>query len=142
VRASVCVLLLSCLAAPALAEAPFSFDAAPGRLPKDVVPQDYDITLVPDIAAHSLRGTETITLKVRSATATLTFNSLNQRLDRVLFDGQPVAGVESDDKTQLTKVTLAKPAVPGPHRLTFSYDGKIESQPYGLYTQSLELQAS
>ena len=135
-RASICALFLACLAAPVLAEAPFTFDAAPGRLPKDVVPREYDIALLPDIAAHSVRGTETITLKVRSATASLTFNSLNQRLDHVLFDGRPVAGLESDDKTQLTKVTLAKPAAPGLHLLSFSYDGKIESQPFGLYTQS------
>jgi aminopeptidase N len=137
-RATICVLLLPLLTAPAFAEAPFSFDTAPGRLPKDVVPQDYDIALVPDIAAHTVRGTEAITLKVRSATATLTFNSLNQMLDHVLFDGQLVLGVESDDKAQLTKVTLAKSAGRGLHRLTFSYQGKIESQPFGLYTQSFK----
>ena len=122
--------------APAFAEAPFSFDAAPGRLPKNVVPQAYDIALVPDLAAHTVRGTEAVTLKIRSPTTTLTFNSLNQTLDQVLFDGQPVSAVESDDNAQLTKVTLAKPASPGRHRLTFLYDGKIESQPFGLYTQS------
>jgi aminopeptidase N len=135
-RASIYVLLLPRLAAPALADAPFSFDAAPGRLPKNVVPQDYDIALVPDIAAHTVRGTEAIILKVRSATAMLTFNSLNETLDHVLFDGRPVSAVESDDEAQLTKVTLAKPAAPGLHRLTLSYNGKIESQPFGIYTQS------
>jgi aminopeptidase N len=138
VPVSIYALILPFLAAPAFAEAPFSFDAAPGRLPKDVVPQDYDIALVPDIAAHTVRGTEAITLNVRSATSTLTFNSLNQRLEHVLFDGRPVPRVESDNKAQLTKVTLPKPAVPGLHRLTFSYDGKIESQPFGLYTQSFK----
>jgi hypothetical protein len=56
----------------------------------------------------------------------------------VLFDGRPVCRVESDDKAQLTVVTLAKPAAPGLHRLTFSYNGKIESQPFGLYTQSFK----
>ncbi len=136
VRASIYSLLFSLLAAPAFGEAPFSFDAAPGRLPKNVVPQDYDLALVPDIAAHTVRGTEAITLQVRSATATLTFNSLNQRLDHVLFDGRPVATVESNDEAQLTTVTLTKAAAPGPHRLTFSYNGKIESQPFGIYIQS------
>jgi aminopeptidase N len=129
-------LLLPLLAAPALAEAPFSFDAAPGRLPKDVVPRDYDIALVPDLAERSVRGTEAISLEVRSATAHLTFNSLNQTLDHVRFDGRPVADVVSDDQTQLTQVTLRQPAAPGLHRLTFSYRGKIESHPLGLYTQS------
>jgi aminopeptidase N len=138
VPAPIYALIIPFLAAPAFAEAPFSFDGAPGRLPKDVVPQNYDIALVPDIAAHTVRGTEAITLNVRSATSTLTFNSLNQRLEHVLFDGRPVPKVESDNKVQLTKVTLPKPAAPGLHRLTFSYIGKIESQPFGLYTQSFK----
>ena len=137
-RTAIYLLLLPLGVAPAFAQAPFSFDAAPGRLPKGVVPQDYDIALVPDIAAHTVRGTEAITLKVRSATATLTFNSLNQRLEHVLFDGRPVSQVASDDKAQLTVVTLIKPAAAGIHRLTFSYRGNIESQPFGLYTQSFK----
>jgi aminopeptidase N len=138
VRSNIGVLLLILWVAPALAETPFSFDTAPGRLPKSVVPQDYDIALVPDIAKHTVRGTETITLNVRSATATISFNSLNETLDHALFDGRPVQAVESDDKAQLTKVTLAKAATPGRHRLTFSYEGKIESQPFGLYTQTFK----
>jgi len=131
-------LLIPLLAAPALAGAPFSFDAAPGRLPKDVVPLDYDIALVPDIAEHSVRGTEAITLEVRSATTHLIFNSLHQTLDHVRFDGRPVADTVSDDDAQLTKLTLTRPAAPGVHRLTFSYHGKIESQPFGLYTQTFK----
>jgi len=90
VRASMYAPSLALLATTTFAQAPFSFDAAPGRLSKDVVPQDYDIALLPDIAAHTVRGLEAITLKVRRATARLTFNSLNQRLDHVLFDGRPV----------------------------------------------------
>jgi aminopeptidase N len=138
VRVVIYGVILSLLALPASAEAPFSFDAAPGRLPKTVVPLDYDLALVPDLAAHTVRGTEAIALKVRSATATITFNSLNQKLDHVLFDGDPVSRVESDDKAQLTTVSLTKPASAGPHRLTFAYDGKIESQPFGLYTQNFK----
>src|SRR5580704_16530479 len=136
VRASVYGLISSLLAVTALAEAPFSFDTAPGRLPKIVVPLNYDLALVPDLAAHTVRGTEAITLRVRSPTWTITFNSLNQKLDHVLFDGHPVSRVESDDKAQLTTVTLTKPASAGLHRLTFAYDGKVESQPFGLYTQN------
>jgi hypothetical protein len=34
-------------AAPAAAPAPFSFDAAPGRLPKNVLPLTYHVSIVP-----------------------------------------------------------------------------------------------
>ena len=115
---------------------PFSFDAAPGRLPKDVVPTDYAVALTPDLDAHSVVGTETVTLTVRKAVSTITFNSLNQRLDHVTLDGHPVKSVESDDSKQLTQVSLTAPVKPGVHKLAFSYTGKIESNPFGLYTQS------
>ncbi|HMA48880.1 MAG TPA: M1 family aminopeptidase, partial [Magnetospirillaceae bacterium] len=130
---------LSCavlIPAAAWADALFSFDAAPGRLSKDVVPTDYMIDLIPDLDAHTVQGRESVTLTVRKATDHIGFNSLNQKLDHVTLDGHPVKSVESDDAQQMTILTLDKPAAPGVHRLSFSYQGKIESNPYGLYTQS------
>ena len=128
----------ACLAfaVPASAIAPFAFDAAPGRLPKDVVPLDYRVEIVPDVAALTIAGTESISLRVRSATATITFNSLNETLRDVRVDGRLVASVASDNERQLTTLTLSKAIRPGKHRLTFSYDGRIETQPRGLFRQS------
>jgi aminopeptidase N len=124
------------LAQTVIAPTPFSFDTAYGRLPKNVVPLDYTIALVPDIATKTLRGKESVTLNFREATATIQFNSLNMKLDHVLFDGKPVAAVESSDERQLTSITLAAPARVGKHTLSFSYDGKIESGPQGMFVQT------
>jgi aminopeptidase N len=123
-------------AVPASAVAPFSFDAAPGRLPKNVAPIDYDVAVVPDAEALTFDGTESVRLRFRSATATIVFNSLNETLRDVRLDGRPAESVKSDDEQQLTTVTLVAPASPGLHRLTFSYTGKIETQPRGLFRQS------
>jgi aminopeptidase N len=123
------------LSVPALAGAPFSFDAAPGRLPKDVVPVDYTLAITPDIGALNFSGTERVKLKVRSATRTIVFNSLNEKLTDVRLDGAPVARVVSDDAQQLTTVTLAHAARPGTHTLAFSFQGKLETQPHGLFVQ-------
>jgi len=123
------------LAQAAGAVEPFSFDAAPGRLPKEVVPTDYSIALQPDLDSHTVRGSEKITLAVRKPVDSISFNSLNQTLDHVTLDGRPVKSVESDDAQQMTRVTLAKPVSPGTHVLAFSYRGKIETRPFGLYTQ-------
>src|SRR5450631_1323096 len=73
--------------APAPAPAPFSFDAAPGRLPKNVVPLNYSLSLVPNAAALSLSGSESVQLQFRSASAILVFNSLNETLRNVRLDG-------------------------------------------------------
>ncbi len=123
------------LSLPAAAVAPFSFDAAPGRLPKDVVPVDYTVSIVPDLQSLSLEGTELVLLQVRSSTATIQFNSLNQTLRDVRLDGKAVQSVVSDNDSQLTTVTLAAPAAVGPHTLSFAYWGRIEKVPAGLFAQ-------
>jgi aminopeptidase N len=126
---------LCCLLAPsAWCGAPFSFESAPGRLPKNVVPVSYDVAIVPDAAALRFTGTESVQLQFRAATATVQFNSLNETLSHVLLDGAPVKSVTSNDEQQLTTVMLAKP-VSGLHTLSFSYSGKIETQPQGLFAQ-------
>jgi len=126
---------LSCLLAPsAWCGAPFSFDSAPGRLPKNVVPVSYDVAVVPDADALRFTGTESVRLQFRTATATVQFNSLNETLSHVLLDGKPVKSVISSNEQQLTTVTLTTPAA-GPHTLSFSYTGKIETQPQGLFAQ-------
>ncbi len=132
-RMASCLSML--LAVPVLAGAPFSFDAAPGRLPKDVVPVDYTVAITPDPAALTFSGTERVKLTVRTSVSTLVFNSLNEQLADVRFDGKGVAKVVSDDAQQLTTVTLAHAAHPGTHTLTFSYQGKLETQPHGLFVQ-------
>src|SRR5258705_833955 len=123
------------LGAPAIAVAPFSFDGAPGRLPKDVVPIDYQLAIVPDIPALSLEGSEEVLLEFRSATATIQFNSLNETVRNVRFDGHAVGNVVSDNDRQLTTVTLATPATVGRHTLEFAYLGKIVKAPMGLFAQ-------
>jgi aminopeptidase N len=125
------VMLLS----PAAADAPFAFDTTPGRLPKNVVPIDYQIAIVPDVKAKTFTGTESVSLKFRAATATVIFNTLNLTLTGVRLDGKPVKQVASDNTAQLTKVTLAAPASVGLHTLTFAYSGQIGSGPQGLFLQ-------
>lgn len=131
-------ILMTCgapLVTMASPELPFSFDAAYGRLPKNIVPLSYDIAVVPDTVALTLTGTESVRLRFRSATATIEFNSLNEKLRDVRLDGQPVKNVVSSDEQQLTTVTLPALARPGLHTLAFSYSGKIEQQPQGLFVQ-------
>jgi aminopeptidase N len=139
-RAKLCrilIILAGLMCAPPLvAAAPFSFDAAPGRLPKNVVPVDYTIAVVPDVGAQTARGREKVSLLVRAPTDRLIFNSLNETLSDVRLDGRPASKVVSDDTRQLTTVTLARSAWPGAHTLTFEFVGKIETQPHGLFIQN------
>jgi len=123
------------LTVPVLAEAPFSFDTAPGRLPKNVVPIDYDIHITPDVQGMKFQGSESVSLQIRAATATIEFNILDETLTDVRLDGQPVKSVNADNDKQLATVTLAQPAAVGKHTLSMSYSGPIQQRPQGLFLQ-------
>jgi aminopeptidase N len=125
-------------AAPAISTlpSPFSFDTAFGRLPKNVVPLDYDIALIPDVESHTVNGREIIVLHFRAVTDTIVFNSLNETLSDVRFDGHAVESVKSSDEQQLTTVLLKEPAIRGQHTLSFSYTGKMESVGRGMFSQA------
>lgn len=114
---------------------PFSFDKAPGRLPKDVVPVDYTVSIQPDVPAMAFDGSETVVLDVRSATATVRFNTLNETLRDVRLDGQPVEEVATDDTAQISTLTLRTPAAPGRHVLSLSFRGALETMARGLFVQ-------
>src|ERR1700679_3081657 len=94
-------LVFRLLAASPAVGAPFSVDQVPGRLPKDVVPVSYEIAIVPDSRALTLTGREAVLLNVRQAPGPLQFNSLNETLRDVRFDGKPVKQVLSNDALQL-----------------------------------------
>jgi aminopeptidase N len=116
-------------------QAPFSFDSAPGHLPKNVVPVDYTVAIVPDADKRTLRGKESVRLLFREASATIQFNAIDMQFRQVRLDGKPVKGLAIDAKRQIVTVTLAKPAAPGEHTLSLDYTAKIESGPRGLFAQ-------
>ncbi len=129
-------LAAACIVLSGVAEAaPFDFDHAFGRLPKNVVPVDYAIAVTPNIPAGTFTGTESIALKFRSATKTIQFNTLNEFLWDVRLDGKPVAKVDTENGVELTTLTLAAAPKIGMHRLTFAYAGRLETAPQGLFVQ-------
>ncbi len=127
-----------CLLLPVVgsaAAAPYTFESAPGRLPKDVVPVDYTIAVTPHLKTLTIEGSESVLLDVRKPVSSITLNSLNERLSHVTVDGRPVKEVHSDDQAQLTTITLKDSLRAGSHTLRFTYTGKIEKAPQGLFAQ-------
>ncbi|MBV9344315.1 MAG: M1 family metallopeptidase [Gammaproteobacteria bacterium] len=128
-----CAVALAPLATQAAEQ--FDFDKAPGRLPKNVVPVDYDIAVVPDIKAKTLTGTESVSLNFRESSDKIVFNTLNLKLNHVRLDGKAVKNVATDNDKQVTTVTLAAPAAAGTHKLTLAYTGEMETRPQGMFVQ-------
>ncbi len=91
------------------AEKPFEFSATPGKLPKEVIPLEYCVRIVPDIDRFTFTGTETVKLSVRSPVRQLVLNTLDLKITDASLDSKalPDSAITIDKKNEL--LTLAKP---------------------------------
>jgi aminopeptidase N len=129
------VTLFSIMPSVIIAEKPFSFEATPGKLPKEVVPTDYSVRIVPDIDKLTFTGTETVKLNVRSAVRQLVLNALELKIEAASLDGRelPASAIKTDTKSELLTLTLPSELPTGDHTLTLRFAGKINEQGQGLF---------
>jgi len=115
------------------AEKSFDFASTPGKLPKQVVPEEYSIRIVPDIAKRTYAGSETIKLNVREAVKQIVLNALEIKISKAAIDGKsiPDSAIKLDANEQT--LTLAAELATGNHKLNLEFTGKINQQGQGLY---------
>ncbi|MGB9474090.1 MAG: M1 family metallopeptidase [Candidatus Udaeobacter sp.] len=116
-------------------EKPFSFKDTPGKLPKEVVPTDYSVRIVPDINKFTFAGTETVKLNVRSTVRQLVLNALELKIETASINGKdlPVSAIKTDTKNELLTLALPSELATGEHTLTLRFTGKINEQGQGLF---------
>ena len=117
------------------AEQPFDFASTPGKLPKQVVPEEYAIRITPDLKKLSFTGSETIMLTVREPVRQLVLNALELKILGVSLDGKviPPSALKLDPKEETLTLTPASELPAGSHRLELNFTGKINQQGQGLY---------
>ena len=119
------------------AEAPYAFGNTPGKLPKDVIPQEYTVNLIPDLASKTFRGTESVTLKVIRPTKKIVLNQLNLEIDSASLSGKGMAELKLVavlDKALQTLTFNLPAAIPaGDYVLAISYRGLINREAAGMY---------
>jgi aminopeptidase N len=123
------------LPAAARADVPFNLDTTPGKLPKTIVPTDYDIALKPNVTTFTFTGTETVKINARSTAPTVIVNTHDMTVSRASLDGHTATSIATDNQKQITTLTFAKPVQPGRHVLALAFAGKIGDQPAGLFYQ-------
>ena len=109
--------------------------AAPGKLPKGVMPIHYRIELRPDLDKAVLPGSEVIDIEVSEPTDRIVLNAVEMTFDRAELedeDGQ-IAAVTLDAKAQTATLTFPRPISAGPHRLDIVFAGRINSFGRGLF---------
>ena len=117
------------------AEKPFEFARTPGKLPKEVVPTEYSIRIVPDIDKLMFTGTETVKLSVHSSVHQLVLNALEVAITRASVDGKalPQSAIKIDEKAELLTLELPSELSAGDHTLALTFSGKINQQGQGLF---------
>ena len=116
--------------------------AAPGAepaaerivLPDNVVPEHYDIDVIPDAAAAKFAGSVRIEIEVRQATYDIELNSADLTFSEVRLSGAAGApGIQFDTARQTATLHFAAPVRPGRHLLQIRYAGRINPDPSGLF---------
>jgi aminopeptidase N len=117
------------------AENPFNFYQTPGKLPKEVVPLEYSVRIVPSIDKFTFTGTETVKLSVRRPVRQLVLNALELEITDASIDGKvlPDAAIKIDKKNELLTLALPSELAAGEHTLALSFAGKINQQGQGLF---------
>ncbi|MEJ7805719.1 MAG: M1 family metallopeptidase [Telluria sp.] len=128
---------LSIATLAAHAEAPFSFAATPGKLPKDVIPVQYAAHLVPNLAANTFLGSESIEIDVLKSTSTIMLNVANIEIDAASLSGKGIGVLKltplvSKEQETLT-FKLAEPLTPGRYQLALKFHGSINREGRGLF---------
>src|SRR5438874_6697484 len=126
------------------AEKPFSFKETTGKLPKEVVPTDYSIRIVPKIDQFTFTGTETVKLNVRSPVHQLVLNTLELKIESASVDGKdlPASAIKTDKENELLTLTLYFKLAQEDHTLTHRFSGKINRQGQGLFYMRYQEQGS
>ena len=85
------------------AEAPFSFDTTPGKLPKTIVPKNYSLRIEPNLTNFTTHGTLLIDVEVLKPTRKIVLNALDLEVTKALLGGSsstlPLAKPEARDVT-------------------------------------------
>jgi aminopeptidase N len=117
------------------AENSFDFASTPGKLPKQVVPEEYAIRIVPDLGKLVFAGSETVKLKVAQPVRQLVLNALELKITSASVDGKaiPSSALKLDPKEETLTITLAVELPAGSHSLELSFAGKINQQGQGLF---------
>ena len=116
-------------------EKPFNFNETPGKLPKEVVPTEYAIRIVPNLDKFTFAGSETVKLNVRSPVHELVLNALELKIEAASIDGKelPLSTITSENEKELLTLRLPSELRDGDHVLMLGFTGKINQQGQGLF---------
>ena len=103
-------------------------------LPNNVIPENYELSVIPDAAAMTFTGSVKIDVYVKKPAREIKLNAADLVFTQATLSGMTAAPTVSFDTEQET-AALTFPATisAGHHVLTIDYKGKINQHPAGLF---------
>ena len=116
-------------------EKPYTFANTPGKLPKQVVPLEYSIRIVPDVSKFTFSGSENVKLKASAPVHELVLNSLELEIAKASIDGTQLspASIKLDPNNELLTIALPNELAIGEHSLALEFSGTITPKGRGFY---------
>ena len=113
-------------------------DEASFRLPRNVTPSRYDITIETDLDGARFSGRQDVVVTVHEATSSIVLNAKElvvsdvgiARVDGVELE---VAAVEVDEETERVTISLDEPAAPGEHVVHLAFAAPLNERLVGYY---------
>jgi aminopeptidase N len=106
------------------------------RLPVDVVPIHYDITVAPDLAGAKFTGEETIRVRLAKPSTAIVLNAaeITFREVRITASGKSQdAKIVLNEKLEQATFQVAAPIPAGEAQIAIQYDGILNKDLRGLY---------
>ena len=102
------------------------------RLPLNVKPEHYGLSITPDLAAKSFRGSEKLDVVLAQPSAAITLNAIELKIESVKAGGQ-TATVSYDTEKEQATFSFAQPLPAGPAVLEVEYTGLLNDKLRGFY---------
>jgi aminopeptidase N len=106
------------------------------RLPGDVVPSHYQITLTPDLKSATFTGEETIDVRVLKPTSNIVLNAAEIKFGDVSVtagSATQAAKVTTDEKAEMATLALPNAVPAGPATIHITFTGTLNDQLRGFY---------
>ena len=105
------------------------------RLPGDVVPSHYQVTLSPDLKNATFEGEETIDVRVLKPTSNIVLNAAEIKFGDVTVtsgSATQAAKVTTDEKAEMATLAMANAVPAGPATIHIKFTGTLNDELRGF----------
>src|SRR5437016_602748 len=121
---------------------PYEFWKKAGKLPKQFVPLEDSVRIVPVLAKLTFAGSERIKVKATAPTRELVLNSAELEIAKASVDGIHLSpdAIKLDPNNELLTIALPNELPAGEHTIALEFSGKITPKGRGLYYMTYQEQ--